>query len=819
MNSDKRSSKTLPESASIVIIGAGIVGCSVAWSLMQRGRADIVVLDQGALPETGGSTSHAPGLMFSTSSSRAMTHLAQRTIEIYSSLQHEDGPCYHTVGSLEISTSEARQRDLRRKLGWAQSWGNDDARLLSPDEVLRLVPIMDVSTIHGALHVPRDGLGKAVRVCDAMMREVRQCKAGEFFGHIEVRNIEVRNGRVQAVETSIGKIKADTVLICAGIWGPRVARMAGISIPLVPVQHQYTRTSPLKELKGETREIVQPIVRHQDADLYFRQHYDCYGAGSYDHEPQIVEPDDIRVLAPGMGAAQRPFTPSDFEAAWREAQRIFPALKTTAMRGAFNGMFSFTPDGMPVLGESKVRGLWTAEAIWVTHGGGTGELMANWICDGSPNFDVHELDGRRFEPHALAPSYIRARGAQQYREVYDIIHPAQPIEEPRPLRVSPFYDAQRVLGASFREARGWERPHWFEANSDLPLPDAMGTRDEWAGRFWSPIIAGEALRTRTNGALFDMTSLPKIEVLGTGALSFLQGISTNDLDRAPGNVTYTLLLNEHGGIVSDITVARLEQNKFQIGCNGAQDAAWLQKFAPDDVWIRDVTDTLCCIGVWGPRARDVVERASGQDWSNAAIKYFGCCQTFIGEVPVTALRVSYVGELGYEIYAPIPYGARLWQLLRDAGCEYSFIAAGRGAFDSLRLEKGYRLWGADMTSEHAPDEAGLNFAVKPDKGDFFGREALIKRRDKGFAKTLRAVTINDGSVVLGKEPVLMNGQTIGYVTSADFGYNIGRSIAYAHLPRELKTCDAVTIKYFDRALPATITDEPLYDPKNARQKG
>ncbi len=809
--------------ARLVIIGAGIVGCSVAYHLTKRGWRDIVVVDQGPLFDTGGSSSHAPGLVFQTNASKLMTTLAKETVELYCDLVLDGEPCWYGVGSLEVAYTEARWQDLHRKLGFAKSYGLD-ARLVSPQETHDLVPLLNPSVIHGAYYVPSDGIAKPVRAAEAMSR-YSEAHGAAFYGNTVVTDIVVEGGRVQAVETTAGRIAADQVLICAGIWGPRVGRMAGVSIPLLPVQHQYTRTTPLPALQGETREVVHPIVRHQDYAMYFRQEGDCYGIGNYKHEPLSVEADDILSPAEAERApAMMDFTPEHFAVARQAAGELIPALRDLELTDAFNGMFSFTPDGLPILGEApQVDGLWIAEAVWITHGGGVGSVVAEWMAEGIPSLDLREADYSRFPAHAHTPAYVRARGAQQYREVYDIIHPQQQLETPRNVRCSPFQPRLEALGAVFFESAGWERPQWFAANKDLIADDAAPNRTGWEAQHWSPIQAGEHRATRERVAMYDLTAFTKLEVSGPDALAFLQAISANQVDRPVGKVVYTAMLNRNGGIQCDLTLTRLARDRFLVltgGASGIRDLAWLRSHAPSDdsVTIDDVTSEYCGIGLWGPRARNVLQRVCADNVSNRAFPYFSSKALSIGSAPARALRVSYVGELGWEIYVPTEYGLGTWDALWKAGQPFGMIAAGGGAFDSLRLEKGYRLWGADIHTEYNPYEAGLGWAVKLNKGDFVGREALMRSREAGIERRLCSLTLDDPShVVMGKEPIIDGERVIGYVTSANFGYTVGKSIAYGYVPIEYATAGTkLTIEYFGRRYEATVTEEPLFDPSHVR---
>jgi glycine cleavage system aminomethyltransferase T/glycine/D-amino acid oxidase-like deaminating enzyme len=808
--------------ASVVIIGAGIVGCSVAEHLTRLGWRDVVVLDQGPLFEAGGSTSHAPGLVFETTPSKTMTELAKYSVQRYSELGLDGQPCFYPVGGLEVAATPERWKDLKRKRGLATSWGLEP-ELLTPEECAQKVPLLDEGKIYGGFFVPSDGIAKAVRACEAMAREAKE-RGAVFHGETEVTDIEVENGHVRAVETSRGRIETELVVSCAGMWGAKIGRMVGMAIPLTPMQHLFAWTTPLEELEGEKREVVHPILRHQDFSMYFRQREDYYGIGAYRHRSMPVSPDGIRKYenAEVMPSIME-FTGEDFEPSWAEARKMLPALGGVEVGEAMNGLFSFTPDGGPLLGESReAKGFWVAEAVWITHGAGVGRVMAEWISSGVPSIDLAGCDIHRFEPFAHSPAYVEARSSQSFQEVYDIIHPQQPMEEPRPLRTSPFYPRQKELRAYFLEASGWERPQWYGVNDSLLAGREIPELEEWAARYWSPIVGAEHQLTRERVALYDMASLKKAEVWGRGALQFLQGLTTGQLDKPVGKVTYTLMLDEAGGVKSDITVARLGEEHFQLGLNGPRDIEWMERHLPEDgsVQVRDISGGTCCVGVWGPAARDLVQSLSEEDFSNEAFGFFNVRQAYLREVPVTALRVSYVGELGWEIYASADMGLRLWDLLWEAGQPFGVIAGGRGAFNGLRLEKGYRMWGTDMTTEHDPYEAGLGFAVKLDKGDFIGREALLRRKESGPRCKLSCLLLDDPSVVvMGSEPVYAEGRPVGYVTSAAYGYSIGQSIAYAWLPPELSEEGAQTeVEYFGEPHGATVAEEPLFDPAMKRMR-
>ena len=809
--------------AQLVIIGAGIVGCSTAYHLAQMGQKDIVVLDQGPLFETGGSTSHAPGGVFQTNYSKMMTDLARYTVQLYSELTLDGLPCFHSVGSLEVAHTRERLEDLKRKLGVAKSWGLE-SELITPEQARDKLPLLDPKVIHGAYFVASDGIAKAVRASEVMSRGATK-QGVTFYGNTSVTGIDVRAGRVRAVQTDTGPIATEKVLVCAGIWGPRIGRMVGVSIPLTPVEHQYVRTVPLPELAGETREVVHPVLRHQDAAMYFRQHADGYGIGSYNHEPLLVDPDAILSHADAsVMPSLRTFTPEHFKAAHDAAIQLLPALRNADFTDRINGMFSFTPDGFPLLGESpEVRGFWVAEAVWITHGGGVGKAMAEWMVEGAPDIDLREADFNRFPAHAHTPTYVRIRGAQQYREVYDIIHPLQQMENPRPLRLSPFHPRLQEQGGVFFENAGWERPQWFEANKNLPTDPGWPLRSGWAAQHWSPIQGTEHRATREHVALFDLTPFTKIQINGPGALAFLQRLTARQMDRPVGNVIYTSMLNAKGGIVSDLTITRQNADTFFLvtgASTGPHDLAWIQNHMPTDGSVRmtDLTSGMCTLGLWGPKTRRVLQQVCDNDVSNRAFPFFTAQHISIGPIPVLALRVSYVGELGWELYAPTEYGLRLWDTLWEAGESSGIFALGGGAFDSLRLEKGYRLWGADIHTEYTPYEAGLGWAVALDKGDFLGRDALLKVQNP--TRTLCCLTLDDPeAIVLGKEPILEGDRALGYVTSTNYGYTIDKHIVYGYLPIEYaQEGTRVCVEYFGNPHSATVVREPLYDPSHKKLK-
>ncbi|MDP9884154.1 glycine cleavage system aminomethyltransferase T/glycine/D-amino acid oxidase-like deaminating enzyme [Sinomonas atrocyanea] len=824
----------------IVIIGAGIVGTNLADELVTKGWSNITVLDQGPLNMPGGSTSHAPGLVFQTNPSKSMALFAKYTVEKLLSLTEDGVSCFNQVGGLEVATTETRLADLKRKLGYASSWGIEGS-ILSPAECKELYPLINEDEILGGLHVPSDGLASAARAVQLLIKRT-EAAGVKYIGNTEVTGIEQSARRVTGVQTPDGVIPADIVVSCAGFWGAKVGELIGMSVPLLPLAHQYVKTTPVPALQGKN-ELPNgarlPILRHQDQDLYYREHGDRYGIGSYAHKPMPVDLDELGSFKPTEISehnmpSRLDFTLEDFLPAWEATKQILPALSESEIEDGFNGIFSFTPDGGSLVGESKeLDGFFVAEAVWVTHSAGIARAVAELLVDGKSSIDLGDCDIHRFEEVQLTPEYVSETSQQNFVEIYDVLHPLQPKLSPRNLRVSPFHARHQQLGGFFLESGGWERPYWFEANAELlkelPADWQPPARDSWSGMFSSPIAAAEAWKTRTAVAMYDMTPLKRLEISGPGALKLLQELTTGDLNKKPGAVTYTLLLDDQGGVRSDITVARLDEQTFQLGANGNIDTVYFERAArhqtesgsaEDWVQVRDTTGGTCCIGLWGPLAREVVGAVSSDDFSNDGLKYFRAKKVVIGGIPVTAMRLSYVGELGWELYTSADNGQRLWDALWKAGQPFGIIAAGRAAFSSLRLEKGYRSWGSDMTTEHDPFEAGLGFAVKMAKDNFVGKAALEGRTEENSARRLRCLIVDDGrSLVLGKEPVFYKDQAVGYVTSAAYGYSVRKPIAYSYLPAEVSVGDSVEIEYFGRRIVATVTQDPLYDPTMSRLRG
>lgn len=690
-------------------------------------------------------------------------------------------------------------------------------------------------------------------------------------------------------------IPADVVVATGGIWGHLLGKLGGLRLPMHPMEHGYAWTAPVPGLPGTAPDGTplgddqsgRPMIRHQGAGLYFREFGDRIGIGAYEHRPLPVAPEELtdtaHMLATGQEPATRGFTPEEFEFCRAEAARLLPAIADLPLEDEFNGVFSFTPDGGPMLGPSpRLDGFWAAQAIWVTASAGCAAVLADWMLTGDPGVATQELDFARFDPALLSDRWIRERAAEAYDEVYDVSFPHQATVVTRGLKTSPFHTRIQDAGGYFDEANGWERALWHAENAKLlsdpefrtrpvkafgaaasaasalpdpavpgavdesdpegPVPVVVPRRDAWDQVNWSPIAAAEAWATRNRVAAYDMSSLTRYRVRGAGATAWLERLNTNRVGKLPGAVTYSLMLDETGGILSDITVTSLGGEEYMIGANGPLDLDRLTRLLPESgtVVLDDITTSTCCVGLWGPRARDVLEPITEGDISHEGLRYFRAARIRVAGVPVLALRVSYVGELGWELYTEAAHGLRLWDALMEAGAPHGIVPGGRAAFSSLRLEKGYRAWGSDMTREDTPEDAGLGFAVRMQKdGGFVGRDALEEapsrgrrlvafgmRMDTGRPEAGAPVFAGAASGAAGADAFVateaaaaesptgpaLDTEAVGWVTSADFGYVTGQVIGLAWVPAEYaEPGTRLGVMRFGRILDAEVLAEPVYD--------
>ncbi len=801
--------------AQAIIIGGGVGGTSIAYHLTELGWRDIVLLDRADL--TSGSTFHSAGLVGQLRSTTTLTRMMMYGTELYRRLGAETGVdvSWHEVGSLRLASSRARYEELQRQVGWARTFGLP-LELLSIAEAADRFPPMDPTGVLGAVYLPTDGWLDPSNLARAMAAGAR-ARGARILTDRRVTAIAVEDGRVRGVTTDTGEIRGDVVVNAGGIFAPEIGRLAGVTVPIIPMAHQYLLTKPIDGV-----EPTLPTMRDPDNLVYFREEVGGLCMGGYERDPDPWSLDGVP--ADFNGKLLPPDWPR-FGPIMDGAVRRVPAIADAEITRLINGPEAFTPDNEFILGESTVRGFFVA-AGFCAHGiagaGGIGQQMAQWIVSGEPELDLWKMDIRRFGSQYGSQAYTLARTTETYATYYDIHYPNEERLAGRPLRVSPAYEQLQALGAVFGEKSGWERPNWFAANEAAGDP---GLRPRgWAGEHWSPAIGAEALATRTTAGLFDESSFAKIEVTGPGALAFLQHLCANDMERPVGSVTYTQMLNTRGAIECDFTVSRLVDDRFLIVTGtafGNHDVGWIRGHLPDDgsVRVRDLTSSLACFGLWGPLARDILAPLTATDLSPSAFPYLTARELHIGHVPVLALRVTYVGELGWELYGPTEYGRGLWQALWEAGVPHGMLAGGYRAIDSLRLEKGYRAWSADITPEESPDEAGLGFAVRVAKAaDFIGRDALLARRADGTRRRLACLVLDDPrAVTLGNEPVRMDGDVVGRVTSGGYGYSVERSIAYAYLPPDMTSVGTRgEIDVFGDWVGAEVVREPLWDPRGER---
>jgi 4-methylaminobutanoate oxidase (formaldehyde-forming) len=668
---------------------------------------------------------------------------------------------------------------------------------------------MSTDGVLGAAYLPTDGYIDPSQLTFALAEGARRGGA-EIATRTRVTAIQVERGRVTGVVTDKGAIETEIVVDAGGIFAGEIGRLAGVNVPVIPMAHEYLVTRPA----GVSLDV--PTMRDPSLLVYFRGESGGLVMGGYERNPAPWALDGIpRDFNGKLLAEDWP----RFEELMENALVRVPGLADMEVVRLINGPEAFTPDGEFIIGPSDVRGFWVA-AGFCAHGlagaGGMGKLVAEWIVEGVPSLDVWEMDSRRFGRHYRSRDYTLARTVEIYSTYYDVKYPGYERTAGRPLRLSPVYGRLQELGAAFGEKSGWERANWFEPNGGHG-DESLRPRG-WAGRLWSPAIGAEHLACRESAALFDETSFAKIEIAGEGAATFLERLCDNRVARDVGAITYTQMLNPNGGIECDFTVTRLEDDRFRIVTGtafGQHDLAWIRAHAPDDgsVTVDDVTSRYACLGLWGPLARDVLAPVTTDDLS---FPYMRAREIAVGPVPCLALRVTYVGELGWEFYCGTEFGLRLWDVIWEAGRSHGLVAGGYKAIDSLRLEKGYRVWGSDITPDETPYEAGLAFAVKLDKGDFLGCEALLERSVP--ERRLVCLVLDDArSVALGSEPVRIDGEIAGRVTSGGYGYSVERSIAYAYVPAAAAAAGRpVEVEIFGEWVGGEVADEPLFDPAGER---
>jgi glycine cleavage system aminomethyltransferase T/glycine/D-amino acid oxidase-like deaminating enzyme len=829
-----------PSSARAVVIGGGIVGNSLVGHLAELGWQGLVQLDKGPFPNPGGSTGHASNFIFPVDHSKEMTQLT-----LDSMAQYRERGTLHECGGIEVARSEERLEELRRRMASAKSWGVEGCRLVTPAEIKELVPFVDESILLGGFYTPSVAVVDSLRF-GTLMRERSQELGAQVFPNTEVLGIDVEDGRVRRVRTDRGDVEAEVVVIACGVWSPRLARMAGASIPLTPAVHQMIDVGPVPRFLTSRTAVDFPIVRDMDTNMYERQDGQGLEVGSYAHRPILWDPDDIPSIAESATTpTELPFTQEDFELQLEHALQLVPEVlgdESVGIKYAINGLLSLTADGLPLLGETpEVKGLWSAAAVWVKEGPGVGRAVAEWMTHGESEIDLQSSDVARFYEEQKRVEHVRARAAEGFNKTYGIVHPGEQWESNRPIRISPFHHREQELGAVFYEAAGWERPQWYASNAALVEEYGVETRPhEWDARWWSPVINAEHLAMRDRAAMFDLTAFCIFDVVGPGALESVQQVAARQMDVPAGRVVYTPVLGPSGGFKSDLTIMRMDGETFRVvtgGAHGMADKKWFADNLAPGARIEDLTSTWCTLGLWGPRARDVLASVTGDDVSNEAFPFSTWQSVSVDGLEVLASRISYVGDLGWELYVPMADGARLWDAVWEAGQPHGVVPAGIGVYGTTgRLEKAYRAFGAELDADYTVVEADMAWWKVKDQ-DFVGKEAHVAHRDAAPVARLVTLAIDDHSpnggvkrYPLGREPItLPDGTPLtdahgrrSYVTSAGAAPSLGKHILMAYLPPEhAEAGTRLAVEYMHERYPVTVEivgSRPPFDPDNERIK-
>ncbi len=845
--------QTIPATAKVVIIGAGIVGNCLVGHLARLGWTDMVMIDKGPLPNPGGSTGHASNFIFPTDHNKEMAFLT-----IDSQNQYIDAGLNNTCGGIEVAREPQRMEEFKRRMTSAKAWGID-ARLVTPAEIKEMVPFINEDILLGGYYTPSVSVVDSLATGTKMREEAVAAGALQVFANTEVQGLETIDTpggpQISAVLTDRGRIEAEHVVIACGVWSPRIARMAGANIPLTPAVHQMADVGPIDILQESNKELAYPIIRDMDTFCYERQSSGSMEVGSYAHRPILMRPDDIPSnSASALTPTELPLTYDDFDPQMEQAIELMEMLGDAEIRYAINGLLSLTPDANPVLGETvEVRNLWSAAAVWIKEGPGIAQLVAEWMTYGYPHMcDPHGSDISRFYPHEKTEWHINARCNEHFNKTYGIVHPREQWASQRGIRRSPFYAREEALGAVFFDARGWERPQWFESNAKLmeKYPEATTARThEWDARWWSPITNAEHLQMRASVGMVDLTAFNEFDFEGPGALGFLQYMTVNSVDVAVGRSVYTPLLTPHGGFRGDLTIQRLGTDHFRVitgAFDGGRDNYWFRKYMPTDgsVTFTDRSQGLCTVGVWGPNAAATMAKivtdstTAAYDLSLTGFPYGAVRDVLIDGVPATMFRISYVGENGWEIYTQMEHGLKVWDAIMSAGEPFEIIPVGIGVYAVTgRIEKGYRLMGAELESEYNPVEAGLN-RPKIKSADFLGKAAYLAAREESPAAIMCTLSMDsqrcadgyDRFPTGGNEPILtLAGDRIldakgrvSRVTTAGAGPSVGKYLLLAYLPPEHAVEGTkLQMMYMNENYPVTVERAgatPLFDPTDARMK-
>ena len=805
----------VPSQAKIVIIGGGIIGCSIAYHLTVMGETDVVLLEQHQL--TDGATWHAAGLVGQLRSSRNTTRMLEHSVELYGRLEAETGQAvdWHQVGSLRLACSPERVLELKRLTTMAKSFGLP-MEIISAQRAEELFPLMTTDGVLAAAFLPTDGYIDPASVTQAIAKGARMRNA-RICEHTKVTSITVEGRRASTVHTDQGDIACEMVVNAAGMWGMEIGRMAGVRIPAVAVEHQYVLTGPISDFTpAEMRQM--PTMRDPDLLVYYKPDGPGLLIGGY-------EPDTLPFGLEGIPASfQRQLLDPNFdrfEQLATLAARRTPVIEKAGIRTMINGPIPYSADADFVMGKvPELDNYFVATGFLygIAAGGGAGKMMAEWILEGRPSLDLWPLDVRRFAFHHTTHHFIGSRMVELYAHHYKLSAPGTEHVTSRGVKRSPLHDTLAAQGAVFGSRGGWERPNWFAP----PGIEAID-RPSFTKPNWFPHVAEEHNAVRERVALIDQTSFAKFEITGPGALDAVQWLSVADMDKAVGTVTYTQLCNAQGGIECDLTMTRLGEQHWYVvtgSAFGAHDMGWIRSNSPDDgsVQVRDLTSANAVINLCGPAARDVLQAVSEDDVSNDTLRYATARDITIGAAPVLAMRIGYVGELGWELHVPTSYAAHVYQLLKDAGREHGIANVGYRAIDTLRMEKGYLYWSTDITPDTSPWEAGLGWRVNMNKGDFCGRDALEAQRTSGVTRKLCTFTLEEMAYPVSGEAIIADGAVVGFTTSANFGHTIGKPIAHGYLPIELADRSDFVIEVYGEPIPATRHDGALYDPNNIRLK-
>lgn len=852
----------VPSHAKVVVIGAGIVGNCLVGHLSRLGWTDMVLLDKGPLPNPGGSTGHASNFIFPTDHNKEMAFLTVDSQNQYIGLGLNN-----TCGGIEVARTPERMHEFTRRMTSAKAWGID-ARLVTPAEIKEMVPFINEEILLGGYYTPSVSVVDSLASGTSMREEAVAKGALQVFANTEVLDIEttpVPGGlpKVTAVVTNKGRIECEYVAIACGVWSPRIAEMAGATIPLTPAVHQMADVGPIDVLVESNKELAFPIIRDMDTFCYERQSAGSMEVGSYAHRPILMRPDDIPSNeAAALTPTELPLTYDDFEPQMEQAIELMEMLGDAEIKYAINGLLSLTPDANPVLGECvEVRNLWSAAAVWIKEGPGIAQLVAEWMTYGYPHMcDPHGSDISRFYPHEKTEWHINARCNEHFNKTYGIVHPREQWASQRGMRRSPFYAREEALGAVFFDARGWERPQWYESNAGLmeKYPEACQPRQhEWDARWWSPITNAEHLAMRESVGMVDLTAFNEFDFEGPGACDFLNWVCVNNVDVAVGRSVYTPLLTPQGGFRGDLTIQRLGTDHFRVitgAFDGGRDHYWFTKHmeqfnahhGPQGKWVtfNDMSGAMCTIGVWGPNAAATMAKiatdhtTAAYDVSQEGFPYGAVRDVLIDGVPCTMFRISYVGDNGWEIYTRMEHGLKLWDAIAAAGQEFGIIPVGIGVYALTgRIEKGYRLMGSELESEYNPVEAGLA-RPKVKSADFIGKEAYLSARAESPAAVMCTLSMdsqrcaegydrfpmggNEPILTLGGERILDSKGRVSRVTTAGAAPSLGKYLLLAYLPPEHAVVGTkLQMMYMNELYPVTVEvagSTPLFDPTDARMK-